>query len=156
MGWVEDLYDHTIALDTAPLISFIAKEEPYHDLVRPLFQAIDEGKIHAVTSIITLIEVMVRPLREKDEKLAAQYKDILLGAKNLTTLPLSETIALEAAKQRATLNLRTPDAIQVATARIAGAETFITNDKRLRVPPELTRLTLDELLNPTSSTEPGQ
>lgn len=150
MGWVENLYDHTVALDTAPLIAFIAKEEPYLDLVRPLFQAIDQGKIHAVTSIVTLIEVLVRPLREKDEKLAAQYEDILMHAEHLTTLPLDESIALQAAELRATLNLRTPDAIQVATALIGGADTFITNDKRLRVPSQLTRLTLDELLNPPS------
>lgn len=151
MGWVENLYDHTVALDTAPLIAFIAKEEPYLELVRPLFQAIDQGKIHAVTSTVTLIEVLVRPLREKDEALAAQYQEILTRAKHLTTLPLSEAVALQAAELRATLNLRTPDAIQVATALIGGADTLITNDKRLRVPPQLTRLTLDELLNPTPS-----
>ncbi len=135
MGWVENLYDHTVALDTAPLIAFIAKEEPYLDLVRPLFQAIDQGKIHAVTLTFTLIEVLVRPLREKDEALAAQYQEILTRAKYLMLLPLSETVALQAAELRATLNLRTPDAIQVATALIGGADTLITNDKRLRVPP---------------------
>jgi predicted nucleic acid-binding protein len=148
MGWIEDLYDHTVALDTAPLIAFIAKEEPYLAVVRPLFQAIDQGKIRAVTSTVTLIEVLVRPLREKNAELATQYKDILTRAKYLTTYSLDEPIALQAAELRASLNLRTPDAIQVATAMIGGADTLITNDKRLRVPPQLTRIVLDELLNP--------
>jgi hypothetical protein len=41
---------------------------------------------------------------------------------------------------------RTPDEIQVATAFVSGADTFITNDKRLRVPTQLTRIILDDLL----------
>ncbi len=47
---------------------------------------------------------------------------------------------------RAVHNLRVPDAIQVATALLGGATALITNDKRLRVPAELTRIVLDDLL----------
>lgn len=148
MGWVESLYDHTVALDTAPLIAFIAKEKPYVEIVHPLFQAIDQGKIRGVTSIITVVEVLVHPLREDDAELAARYKEILLRAKHLTTYPLDERIALQAAALRASLNLRTPDAIQIATALIGNADTLITNDKRLRVPAQLTRIVLDDLVNP--------
>jgi predicted nucleic acid-binding protein len=146
MGWVEDLHDHTIALDTAPLIAFIAKEEPYLELVRPLFQAIDQGKIRAVTSVVTLIEVLVRPLREKNVELAMRYREILTRAQHLTTYALDESMAFQAAELRASLNLRTPDAIQIATALVGGADTLITNDKRLRVPANLSRIVLDDLL----------
>ncbi len=75
-----------------------------------------------------------------------QYRDILLHSKHWTTIPLSETIAFRAAELRATLGLRTPDAIQVATALISGADALITNDKRLRVPAQLSRIVLDDLL----------
>lgn len=146
MGWVERLEGHIVALDTSPIISFITQEAPYAELLQPLFVAIGEGKIHAVTSTVTLVEVLVRPLREKKSELASQYQDILIHSANFTTYPLSSEIALEAAALRATLNLRTPDAIQVATARVCGADTFITNDVRLRVPEGMTRLILDELL----------
>lgn len=70
----------------------------------------------------------------------------MMHSANLTRYPLSREIALEAAELRATLNLRTPDAIQVAAARVSGADTFITNDVRLRVPEGITRLILNELL----------
>lgn len=146
MGWLEDLEGHTIALDTAPLISYIAREKPYVELLRPLFAAIAEGKVRAITSAVTLVEVLVRPLRDKHPELAAKYQDILLHSPNLTTMPLSADIAVQAAELRATLDLRTPDAIQVATARIGGAIAFLTNDKRLRVPAGLNRLVLDDLL----------
>lgn len=146
MGWVEALEGQKIALDTAPIIAFITREAPYIDLVRPLFRAIAIGQITAVTSTVTFVEVMVRPLREKNTELAAEYREILMGSENVTTLAVTEEIALGAAELRATLNLRTPDAIQVATAQVGGASTFITNDKRLRMPPGLTRVILDELL----------
>lgn len=146
MGWIENLDGHTVALDSVPVISFIAREEPYVELLRALFAAISQGRIRAVTSTVTLIEVLVRPLREQNAELAAQYQDILMHSENLTMYPLSPEIAHEAANLRATLNLRTPDAIQVATARVSGADTFITNDARLRVPDGLTRLLLDELV----------
>ena len=147
MGWVDDLHERTVLIDTAPLIAYIAKETPYLELVRPLFQAIAKGDLHAVTSMITVAEVLVHPLREDDTELAAQYQDILLHSGNLATLPVSEEIALKTAEVRATHNLRMPDAIQVATALVSGASVFITNDKRLRVPSPLKRIVLDELLN---------
>lgn len=146
MGWVERLEGHIVALDTSPIISFITQEAPYAEMLQSLFAAIAQGKIQAITSTVTLVEVLVRPLREKNSALAAQYQDILIHSENLTVYPLSPEIAHAAAELRATLNLRTPDAIQVATARVNGADTFITNDVRLRVPEGLTRLILDELL----------
>jgi predicted nucleic acid-binding protein len=147
VGWVTDLFHHTVAIDTAPVIAFIATEQPYAELVQPLFAAIAQESIHAITATITLAEVMVRPLREKNTALAQQYQAILLYSRGLTILPLSEEIALQATALRAEYNLRMPDAIQVATALIGRASTFITNDKRLRVPPSLTRILLDDLLS---------
>jgi predicted nucleic acid-binding protein len=148
MGWIEDLHQRTVALDTAPVISFIAEETPYIELVRPVFQAIARGDVQAVTSMITLAEVLVHPLREKDSDLAARYKEILLHSENLTVLALSEEVALKTAEMRATYGLRMPDAIQVATALVGKAQVLITNDKRLRVPTELKRVVLDDLLIP--------
>jgi predicted nucleic acid-binding protein len=63
----------------------------------------------------------------------------------IDTIDLSAPIAQEAARLRATYNLRTPDAIQLATAIHAGATTFLTNDERLAVVPDLNILVLDAL-----------
>ncbi len=155
MGWVDSLFQRTVLIDTAPVIAYIARETPYVDLVRPLFQAIAKGDVQAVTSMITLAEVLVHPMRDNDVKLAAQYEDILLHSENLITLPFTEAIAVKTAEMRATHSLRMPDAIQVATALASGASVFVTNDKRLRVPPQLKRIVLDELLAPPGSTEPA-
>ena len=43
------------------------------------------------------------------------------------------TIARKASELRAKYNLRTPDAIQLATCMIGKADAFLTNDARLKV-----------------------
>jgi predicted nucleic acid-binding protein len=53
-------------------------------------------------------------------------------------MPLSADIANQSARLRARYNLRTPDAIHLATALAANADVFITNDRDLiRVESEL-------------------
>jgi predicted nucleic acid-binding protein len=80
-------------------------------------------------------------------ELAQQYRDILLSQENLSTYSVSAAIAELAAQLRATKNLRTPDAIQIATAIQGGDRFFLTNDARLSVVPELEVLVLDELVS---------
>ena len=50
-----------------------------------------------------------------------------------------------AARLRATHSLRTPDAIQMATALQAGASFFLTNDRRLRSIEGMTVLVVADL-----------
>jgi predicted nucleic acid-binding protein len=54
-------------------------------------------------------------------------------------------IAETAAQLRATYNLRSPDAIQMATAIREGSSFFLTNDARLPSLPGLTVLVLENL-----------
>ncbi|MGN6541902.1 MAG: PIN domain-containing protein [Ginsengibacter sp.] len=48
--------------------------------------------------------------------MAKQYKDILTSAKGIEITDVTATIAEQAAFLRAKYNIRTPDAIQLATA----------------------------------------
>ncbi len=129
MGWVEDLHGKTVGLDTSPLIFFIEKHPVYADVVRPFFQAVDRGEIHVVTSTVTLLEVLVHPIRRKDESLAHQYNDILLTSPHIFTMPVTPVTAQLAAELRADYKLKTPDAIQLAVAMTNNAAAFLTNDR---------------------------
>jgi hypothetical protein len=64
----------TLALDSAPLIYYIEEEPRYLPLLVPLIDAIDAGKITCYASTIVLLEVLVKPLREKDEALAHEIE----------------------------------------------------------------------------------
>lgn len=129
MGWVEDLRGKTVGLDTAPLIFFIERRQPYVDLLRPFFQSVDRGDILVVTSTVTLLEVLVHPIRHGDESLAYEYNDILLSAPHIFTVSVTPATAQIAAELRANHSLKTPDAIHLATAINHHAEAFITNDR---------------------------
>ena len=98
-----------------------------------------------MTSFVTLIEVLVHPLRESRPELAEEYRDILLRSPALTAIPLDEGIAEAAAELRARHNLRTPDAIQIATAIRSGASWFLTNDAGLANLSEISVLVLKQL-----------
>ncbi len=145
MEWLIQLQGQVVGLDTAPLIYFIEQNEAYLQLVRAFFQEMSQGEFQVVTSTLTLTEVLVHPLRSGNIELAEQYRDIFIDQENLIILPVSVEIAETAAQLRATQNLRTPDAIQIATAMQGGATFFFTNDVRLATVPDLSVLVLDTL-----------
>src|SRR5213593_3569864 len=131
MEWIEALRGTIVGLDTAPLIYLIEENPAYLPMIKPFFEAVDRGDFQAVTSTLTLAEVLVHPMRRGDHALADQYRRILLHANHVETVPVSDNIAEEAAQLRARHGLRTPDAIQLATATRSGASSFLTNDTRL-------------------------
>jgi predicted nucleic acid-binding protein len=146
MEWLKSLTNKIVGLDTAPLIYFVEENPIYTPLVDPFFTALDSADFQVVTSTVTLLEVLVQPFRVGDYQLASQYRDILLSQNSLAVAGMSPKIAEQAARLRASYNLRTPDAIQLATAIEAGASTFLTNDQRLTTITEIQILVLDSLL----------
>ena len=123
-------YDH-IAIDTSPFIYYIEENEQYVRAADILFDLIATGRLTAVTSIVTLIEVFIQPLKLGDKELEQKYRKLLLYSGNLNVAVVDIEIAEETARLRAKYKIRTPDAIQLATALVKDAEAFITNDSQL-------------------------
>jgi hypothetical protein len=86
VAWIDELRDTVVGLDTAPLIYFIEEHPLWFPRVQLFFQALDQGVFRAVTSTITLTEVLVHPLRRSQSVLAEQYRQLLLRARNLSVL----------------------------------------------------------------------
>ena len=146
MGWVEALRGKVVCMDTTPLIFYMEDRPIYADMLEPVFQAATRGEVAIKTSMITWLEVLVLPVRNGDGELAKKYRNMLFHTEGLTTLSISREIIEQAARLRAFhQNLRTPDAIQVATAIHVGAPFFLTNDVRLSSISELSVLVLDKL-----------
>ena len=143
---VEDFYGEIVGLDTLPFLVYVERKPSYADILHSFFHAVHTGKISVVTSIVTLLEMLVYPFQLGNMELAHQYRDILLNSKGLTMIPLTQEIAEEAARLRSIdRKIRTPDAIQMATAINANASFFLTNDARLPSLPNLKMVQLDEL-----------
>jgi predicted nucleic acid-binding protein len=145
MEWVDALRGRTVGLDNAPFIYLIEEHPKYLPLVEPFFQALDRGEIRVVTSTVTLLELLVHPLRKRNVELAALYRTVLLNAAGLETLPVTAVIAEQAAAIRAEFGLPAPDAIQIATAISASATEFVTNDRAIPAVRPLRLIQLDQL-----------
>ncbi len=146
MGWIDLLKGKVVGFDTMPLIYYMEEHPIYLDIVDPFFDAIENGEFTVVTSTITLLEVLVHPIRNGDTKLAQKYRDLLVQPGGfIKMVPLSKEIAEEAARLRATSKIQTPDSIQMATAIKSSASFFLTNDKQLPSLPNLRMLKLNEL-----------
>jgi predicted nucleic acid-binding protein len=110
----------------------------------PIFQIIDDGKMSAVTSVISLLEVLTQPLRLGNNDLCLQYHDLLSNAEHLRLTAIDSTIARKAALVRAKYSIRTPDALQIATAIETGCDAFLTNDAAFKRVKDITVLLLDD------------
>jgi predicted nucleic acid-binding protein len=146
MGLIQKLTNKSVFLDTAPLLYYIEENHKYLLLLDSLFSANSKGKFLFHTSVITLIEVLVHPMRHNDQQLVEQYQNILCNSPTINIFELNIEIAQRAAGFRAKYALKTPDSIQVATAVYASAEFFLTNDIRLKAVKEIEILVLDELI----------
>ncbi len=113
--------------------------------MRELFRRVDIGAIAGYTSTITVAEVLTKPYQVQDDLLARRYRTLLLRSRNFIVVPVDSVIADTAAEIRARYRLRTPDALQLATAMQAGCEAFLTNDDALRRVRDIRVLALDEL-----------
>jgi predicted nucleic acid-binding protein len=86
----------------------------------------------AVTSIITLAEILTKPLVDKNFSLVDEIKFTLKTFSTLSMVAIDEELAEAAALIRARHAIRLPDALQIAAAIQGEATLFITNDKRLK------------------------
>jgi predicted nucleic acid-binding protein len=134
-----------LAFDTAPVIYFIEKHPDYFDRMLFIMRYVDEGLISGVSATMALTEVLVQPLRTGDTALAKRYEAVLMNSNDFRLEPLTTAIAHLAADLRARYNLKTPDAIHVATAIDAGCDAFLTNDTGIKRVTEIAVLILDEL-----------
>ena len=132
-----------IGIDTNVLIYYIEEHPFFLGKVEPLVDRIVKGEAIGITSYVTLLELLVKPLKEKRFDLVEQYKTILTN--RLEMVPLDETVSLKAAELRAKYGIRTPDAIQLASVISKNGDVFVTNDERLDKIDEIKVLILSNL-----------
>ena len=132
MERINEICGKVVALDTSPFIYYIEANPKYLSFLNAFFRANSKGDFLIVTSTITLLEVLVHPLRLLEVELAQKYENILRNSTGIELISTRAEIAVKAAELRAKSGLRTPDAIQIATALWAGADYFLSNDKELK------------------------
>ncbi|MGH2478957.1 MAG: type II toxin-antitoxin system VapC family toxin [Ktedonobacteraceae bacterium] len=145
MGWLEDLRGKVVGLDTVPIIYYLDGYQDFRETLHPFFAMVNNKECSVVTSVISLLEGLVKPISQNDEDWARKYYKFLYSTDGVKTYEVSPNIAERAARLRAFNNIKAPDAIQVATAIHAKASVFLTNDVKLASIPDIQVLVLKHL-----------
>jgi len=132
------------ALDTNCFIYHFEKHPVFSPLTEELFLLLKKKK--AITSSITLSELISKKEIFADRKKLTNYKVAFLSTPSLRVVEVDLKVAEYAAGFRIIYNLRFPDAIQIATALLGGADVFITNDERMKKVEEIKVLLLKDFV----------
>lgn len=129
MGAIAALTGTDVYLDANIFIYAVEGLVPVAASLTTLFTRFDSGQLRAVTSELTLAEVLVKPLRDGNAALRDTYARMLRTSRSLTMIPVSRSILAQAAALRAASSVKLPDAIHAATALEQKCSTFLTNDR---------------------------
>lgn len=135
-----------IGLDTSVFIYQLEANPKYLELTDAVFAWLEGPKGSAVTSVITMLELLVQPYRTSDRDRVNHFYALLSTFPRLEWAEVNLEIADRAARLRAEHSLRTPDALQAASAIARGATGFISNEATFRRVSELDAVILDGLL----------
>jgi predicted nucleic acid-binding protein len=135
VGLIDELDGGPVALDTVAFIYFMEESPEFLPCLEPVFAAVDAGRLSGVTSALTLLEVLVGPLRAGDARLAEEYEKLLVHSRGLRLVDIDRAQLRAAASIRAVYpRVHTPDALQLAAAAVCGCSALVTNDRQI---PEL-------------------
>ena len=115
-----------VLVDSAPIIYVLDQDAKFASRFQPLFERQSAGAIQFAVTTMTIAEVMTGPLGAGDEALAKRYRAVL---ESWQVVNLTADIAESAARFRAKLKLKLPDAIQVASALAVNADALVTHDR---------------------------
>jgi predicted nucleic acid-binding protein len=119
-----------VLLDTMVFSYQLANHARYAPLTNAVLEAVESGEVGGLTTTVTLAEILTVPAKAGSKRAMQDYEIYITQFPNLTVIPLDNALARETALVRAKTGLRTPDAVQVAAARLAGAGAIVTNDRR--------------------------
>jgi len=134
----------TFGLDTPCFVYHFEANPTYFDLTQELFHSLETR--FAVTSTLTLAEILGYEQVYYNKKVWVAYKNAFLSAPNLSILVPNLIICEKAAGLRVKYKIGLADAVLIATTTEVGASVFVTNDKILRKVKELEVLILDDFL----------
>jgi uncharacterized protein len=118
-----------IFFDTNVFIYMFEGLEPYRTRMIEIRRRMMERGDRIVTSTMTLGELLVKPTKLGQASLIEQYDRAVRSTAEVVSFDAQ--VAWRFASLRATHNLRSADAIQLACAAHTGVDLFLTNDQHL-------------------------
>lgn len=134
-------------MDTNLFIYAFEQHPQYGEIVKSILDKVEEGVVEAVTSTITLTEILTNPIREGNQMLEKRYRLLFTHFPNLAVVPVDVSVAEQAAYLRGKYRFKTPDALILASSIVYGAKLFITNDQRMKKVTEIHTMSINEVNN---------
>ncbi len=113
-------------VDSAPIIYVLEDRPVLGPRFAPLFERHAEGRLRFAVTTITIADVLTGPLQSGNEALARRYRAVLGSWR---VVGLDAGLAEDAARLRARLKLKLPDAIQAASALAINADALATHNR---------------------------
>jgi predicted nucleic acid-binding protein len=118
----------TVVIDSNPII-YLFEGQPRLAPFESVFEAIDQGRIEALVTPITIAEVVAGPLRAGKEALAERYRRAITSSRGWAVRDVDADIAMLAARLRVRHRLKLPDAMQLAVAVHEGCFGLVSHDR---------------------------
>jgi predicted nucleic acid-binding protein len=145
---IAKLLGQRVYLDANVFIYSVEGYPKYSALCSQILTAVEKGSLAAVTSELSLAEVMGGPLRKNQADIVALYKELLQDSDSLQVAQVSRSVLIAAAEIRAANGGKLPDAIHAATATQTACRHFVTGDRSIKLPSRTELMKLDDLLSP--------
>lgn len=118
-------------IDTNIFVSARNRNETGYAACTRLLDLIDEGKLRAMVSTVSLAEIRAGMSPAEARNVWQAFVSHLLTSPNYRVEPVDVEIAEAAGEMRARTKLTLPDALVVATGHLRGAEYVVTQDREL-------------------------
>ena len=126
----------SLYLDSNIFIDAYEGEPSLSELAKNLLERLRTRLGIAITSELSLAEVLVRPEAERDLTRKRAYLDLLVWSGVVNLIPVTRNLLYETAKLRAAhpTRLRLADSIHLATAVVHRCRIFVSRDKHITPP----------------------
>lgn len=118
-----------VALDSNVFVYLLEKNENYFPQVEVIFQLLEQSKIECISSIMSLLEVLSPPRLLSNPEMVERYVSFFQNQEDFHLYDVDLDVVETAAEIRRNFKIHSPDAIQLATAKIKQAKIFVTNDR---------------------------
>ncbi|MEQ8172812.1 MAG: PIN domain-containing protein [Candidatus Eremiobacterota bacterium] len=133
-------------MDTAPIIYYIEGNNQFCQ-IKNIINQIQKNNITIFSSVITITEVLVKPVSLGNMNVVNSFLTFLKNPDNIIILSVNDRIAEQAGYLRGKYpSLKTLDTIQISSAIEARTDIFLTNDLRLKQVKEIEVFTLKDMV----------
>ena len=135
-----------IGVDSSIFIYQFEQHSQFASFCHTIFDRLDDGVVELATSTVTVSEVLVRPLEQKDPEVVMLYEQVFTQLPRLRIIAIDYRLAKLAAQLRVRYHIFLPDAYQIAAALTQRATLFVTNDRALKKVNDLKVICLHDYL----------